>query len=284
MIIRSFTRRSGVFPSLAQKSHHVPALLNHPELEANGIPGLFSKEGFRIAYTQYQKHVIEQLNTMTSGSKYENMDPKSVVVDIARDPTTAYMFNVASMAFNNHFFFRGINTNPNVQSTPSAALQPLINRNFSSLDSLRETFLLTADAMFGPGFVWLVQTDDASAAAGSLRILSTYIAGSPLSGAHYRRQAVDMNTENTDSYAGAFGASSRARDNKAKKPLGGVDVTPLLCVNTWEHVWLHDYGIGGKMKYLERWWDKIDWAQAEQFVSKPAPRSMSQGIHKFAGI
>ena len=194
----------------------------------------------------------------------------------------APLFNYASMAFNNHFFFRGLNTDPNVKSQPSDTLLPLINKNFTSLDAFRETFLYTADAMFGPGFVWLVQTDEGT--SGSLKILTTYLAGSPISGAHYRRQAVDMNTENTNTYAGSFGDRSRQRDQKPKRPLGGVDVTPLLCVNTWEHVYLHDYGVGGKLQYLEKWWSKINWNLAEQFVATPQahqPRSAGQGARKF---
>jgi Fe-Mn family superoxide dismutase len=165
------------------------------------------------------------------------------------------------MAFNNHFFFRGINTNPGTQSKPSTDLENQIRNDFSSLETLRETFLATAEAMFGPGFVWLVQTNDTQ--VGSLRILPTYLAGSPLSGAHYRRQSHDLNTHNADSYqalntVGTFGSAAK-QNTAAKKPLGGVDVVPLLCVNTWEHVWLQDYGVRGKRKYLEAWWDKIDW-------------------------
>jgi Fe-Mn family superoxide dismutase len=193
----------------------------------------------------------------------------------------AYPFNLASMAFNNHFFFRGLNTNPNISSTPSADLTPLINRSFTSLESLQETMLLTAEAMFGPGFVWLVQTADSRDQP--LKLLTTYIAGSPLPGAHNRKQSADMNTENTESYAGAFGASARQKDNKAKKALGGVDVIPLLCVNTWEHVWLHDYGVGGKMNYLEKWWSKIDWAQVQQNVlsEQNQPQSAAHGFRQF---
>lgn len=44
------------------------ALLNQPDLNANGIPGLFSKEGFDIAYNQYQGHILEQLNESTVGT------------------------------------------------------------------------------------------------------------------------------------------------------------------------------------------------------------------------
>lgn len=168
------------------------------------------------------------------------------------------------MSFNNHFFFDGINADPNVQSQPTADLLAYTNDSFSSLDTFRETFLTTAQAMFGPGFVWLVQTNEL-ANKNPLRILPTYIAGSPLSGAHYRRQTLDLNTENPDSYqakglnkVGIIGTAAQT-EVKAKKALGGVDIVPLLCVSTWEHVWLHDYGVRGKREYLERWWDTIDW-------------------------
>lgn len=42
-------------------------LLNQTDLDTNGIPGLFSKEGFDIAYNQYQGHILQQLNDSTVG-------------------------------------------------------------------------------------------------------------------------------------------------------------------------------------------------------------------------
>ena len=177
------------------------------------------------------------------------------------------------MAFNNHFFFRGLNSRPDVKTRPSDEVEKQIRDDFTSVETLRETFLATAEAMFGPGFVWLVQTNDTR--YGNFRILPTYLAGSPLSGAHYRRQSRDMNTENADSYqklntVGAFGTA--AKPNPApKKPLGGVDIVPLLCVNTWQHVWLHDYGIGGKRDFLEAWWDQIDWDIVRQNTTNLQP-------------
>ena len=44
---------------------------------------------------------------------------------------------------------------------------------------------------------------------------------------------------------------------------GGVELDVLMCVNTWEHCWLMDWGIGGKRGYLEAWWDSIDWGVVE---------------------
>lgn len=64
-------------------------------------------------------------------------------------------------------------------------------------------------------------------------------------------------------YAGQSSAQSSGpgTGNKvARVAPGGVDVIPLLCLNTWEHVWLSDYGIRGKMGYVEAWWNRINWA------------------------
>ncbi|CAO2649016.1 Nn.00g099650.m01.CDS01 [Neocucurbitaria sp. VM-36] len=292
MIIRGLARRPSAFqslsrassriPSFARTLYAVPTLENHVELQQNGVPGLLTPKGFKVAYTDYQQHMIDELNESTAGTPFENQDTKSLVIEFARDPQRAYAFNIASMAFNNHFFFRGINTNPNVQSRPSSDLEVQIKKDFSSKDTLRETFLATAEAMFGPGFVWLVQTNDTQ--FGSLRILPTYLAGSPLSGAHYRRQSHDLNTHNADSYqalnkVGTFGAAAK-QNTGPKKPLGGVDVVPLLCVNTWEHVWLQDYGVKGKRQFLEAWWDKIDWDTVGQNATlSPRQNPASKQFH-----
>ena len=132
--------------------------------------------------------------------------------------------------------------------------------------------------MFGPGFVWLVRTveyDTWSNRKNVLKILLTYLAGTPYAGAHYRQQSVDMNTETAlraatrqglsgmefarqhtvQNTAGSFGKSS----SNARVSKGGVEVTPVLCVNTWEHAYLRHFGVKGKRFYLEKFWDNVDW-------------------------
>ena len=169
-------------------------------------------------------------------------------------------------------------TNPDIQSQPTSELLAMIRQSFSSFDGLREEMITTADAMFGPGFVWLVQVRDKQES--QLRILTTYLAGSPLSGAHYRKQSTDLNTHNVESYqqlnpVGKFGKAAQYKSSEPRKPLGGVDVTPLLCVNTWEHAWLPDHGIGGKFDYLVAWWDKINWDIVQSKATFSAPKSIN---------
>jgi Fe-Mn family superoxide dismutase len=169
------------------------------------------------------------------------------------------------MAHNNHFFFNCLTPSP---TAIPEALKEQLEASFSSIDTLKREMVATAAAMFGPGFVWLVQSKN-----GSFNLLTTYLAGSPYPQAHYRQQSVDMNTEDKSvseamrrklreqpvGPAGAHGARSET-------PLapGAADIKPVLCINTWEHVYLQDYGVGafgvgGKKVYAESWWQAIDW-------------------------
>jgi len=33
----------------------------------------------------------------------------------------------------------------------------------------------------------------------------------------------------------------------------------LLCVSTWEHSYMTDYRIDGKDRFLDAWWEAINW-------------------------
>lgn len=191
------------------------------------------------------------------------------------------------MAWNTHHTLTTLSPSP----TPmSETLTSKISASFSSPTSFRSTFLATANSMFGPGFVWLLKSNTAGAAGNepTLSILCTYIAGSPLPGAHYRRQDVDMNTQNSDSAAalmssssssiiraGSFGASSGSLDARIGR--GGSSHEVLLGVCTWQHFWLRDWGVAGKRQYLEAWWESVDWATVERNGVFDAPMLRRKG-------
>jgi len=145
------------------------------------------------------------------------------------------------------------------KTEPSPSFAADLADSFSSYDTLRTELIETADAMFGPGFVWIVKDQE----TGKMKLLCTYLAGSPFPLAHLRSQQKDMATFNSGSnHVGAFGPYSRVGMANQRAP-GGYNSYPILCVNTWEHAYLRDYGVGGKRAYLERWWDRIDWAVVE---------------------
>ncbi|KAI1660227.1 manganese and iron superoxide dismutase [Daldinia decipiens] len=265
--------------------HHVPSLDINPE---EGVPGLLSPGGFDFAWTQYQQLVVERLNILIAGSDYEQAEVLTILKSAAREPSQAPIFNYASMAHNNHFFFKNLSINPGSVDLPDEEkiphlLKHELSRQFSSIETLRLEFLVTAMAMFGPGFVWLVK----NAQSTELRILTTYLAGSPYTAAHWRRQGLDMNTQSisANSPTKSFLERSQAAvggDNGGRfvpqslAAPGGTDVIPLLCLNTWEHAWLRDYGIGaggvgGKRQFVENWWKVINWTNVESAANIKRP-------------
>ncbi|TQS32505.1 hypothetical protein Golomagni_07176, partial [Golovinomyces magnicellulatus] len=141
----------------------------------------------------------------------------------------------------------------------------------------RREFVITASAMFGPGYVWLIKAGPAE-----YRLLTTYLAGSPYPGAHWRAQSSDMNTVGYGGSAKTYfknqvlGSKKRAGD----LPPGGIELEPLLCLNTWEHTWLLDWGVGaggqgGKAAFAEAWWNLIDWERVAQKSGVLRPEFMS---------
>ncbi len=214
---------------------------------------------------------------LNSGGEYESKTPKDILLKYARDPNSAPIFNYASMAHNNAFFFECISPEP---TAIPATLKTELEKSFGSVETLKREFIITASSMFGPGFVWLVMDRKKK-----FSILTTYLAGSPYPGAHYRQQPVDMNTEDKTvadairradremptNTVGAHGPLSR----KSLAP-GGIDVIPVLCINMWEHVYLPDYGVGafgvgGKKAYAESWWHTINWPVVANHAETKGP-------------
>lgn len=211
------------------------------------------------------------------------------------------------MAHNNHFYFDTIAAHggEDPREHMPRDLQKLLEASFGSLETLRDTLLGTANAMFGPGFVWLVrQRHTYARTADPFRILTTYQAGSPYPHAHWRRQGTDMNEvagfsdrsgavirdyfnhmNRSNNRAPLHGAGPTPPDGGAaaaggwypemNRPPGGADVVPVLCVNTWEHAWMPDYGVEGKADFLGRWWNVIHWGKVAERAFEVGGREMS---------
>ncbi|KAM0721741.1 hypothetical protein Q7P37_002666 [Cladosporium fusiforme] len=274
---RAFSRtaRRAVEPTTTT-TRPIPSLVYEKEFSDHGVPGLFSETGYSLGWTTYQKMMLQKLDELLAGEPDEKEDLKNLVLKYARDPMNASVFNHASMAFNNHFFYQSLSIKP-MPLSRYQVLETSLSETFGSIDTLRTTFLDTAAAMFAPGYVWLVWCKDADgpqgrSGKGAWRILATYAAGTPFPEAGYRAQGIDANNSSPGSYkdyqvansAGAFGTLSKGGREAAKIPPGGTSVAPVLCVSTWEHAYIYDFGLTGKRKYLSEWWDAIDWYRVEQ--------------------
>ncbi|KAK3397587.1 Manganese/iron superoxide dismutase [Sordaria brevicollis] len=257
----------------AQRRYQHYLMRLRDNFEEAGVPNFLSPGSVSMAYTEYQTYLLEKLNALVAGTDFEQKDIKSIILATARDPELAHVFNHASMAHNNHFFFDHLSPVP-VKMGEKLFFH--INENFGSVETLRDELIGTAVSMFGPGFVWLVRTQLPGAPV-ALRVMATYLAGSPYPGAHWRRQEVDTQTAIGSSEEGlANGRRLLARSAAGHRGVkleptapGGTDLIPILCLNTWEHAWLREYGtgaggLGGKLAYAQSWWNAIDWAKVEE--------------------
>lgn len=222
------------------------------------------------------------MNEMVQGTAEESTSAFELHAKCAHRADKAVLYNHAAMAEFTRVFWETLTDSDDAnEHKPGLNTMRSIEKDFDSVDNLREEFLETADALFGNGFVWLMKAPR----TGELTILATYNAGSPYSEAAPRRDNRDMATYDgsqiaaqlsgrsglgtpsieeralSRSTAGSFGPLSSARANLY---LGALDAQPILCVNVWQHQWLPDWGILGKRAYLRAWWDSIDWQKVER--------------------
>ncbi|KAF8247447.1 manganese and iron superoxide dismutase [Wilcoxina mikolae CBS 423.85] len=234
---------------LKQRSvHSMPPLTNMEYFTEHGVPGLFSQKAFKTSWTEYQNVLVQNLNRLIAETEYENKTPLDIAVMTARQADLAATFNYASQAHNNHFFFETLSREKTEMPEGFLTFVPY---SFASPEALKTELLTTALKMFGCGWVWLVLDQSKY-----LRILCTYNAGTPY-GAAYRRQDTDMNT--SQSLSGPTLQEMTAATRSASQGPVNNWAVPLLNINVWEHAWLEDFGINGKEKYLEAFWNAIDW-------------------------
>lgn len=197
---------------------------------------------------------------------------------------------------------------PKPQSTDEYAhipkpLREKLTQSFGTMQNFRREMLEQANAMFGPGFVWLVRMARSPGAftTAGYRVLVTYQAGSPYPLAHWRMQGTDMNlqagvTERTGAtikdYLTRRNVANRrpqmyGQDAEAEMldPLsrgnpGAAEVAPVLCVSTWEHAWMFDWGVENKRAFLDAWWNAIHWEKVYDRVLQLEKDKPKMGDHQ----
>lgn len=119
----------------------------------------------------YGKHLdtyIKNLNSLISGTKYENMSLDDIVVESSKSPTDKKIFNNAGQTWNHKMFFECMSKD-NGSKMPDAVADA-----FDGPENFAIKFKEAAMSVFGSGWVWL------SNDKGTLKIETTANADSPL--------------------------------------------------------------------------------------------------------
>lgn len=132
----------------------------------------------------------------------------------------------------NHSFFWKIMCNPSSTGGPSGALKEAIDRDFGSVEAMKEKFNAAAAARFGSGWAWLVLVKDAATGERRLSITST-----------------------------------PNQDNPLMSSIVDVEGTPILGLDVWEHAYYLKYQ-NRRPEYISAWWNVVNWEQAGENFNK----------------
>lgn len=109
------------------------------------------------------------------------------------------------------------------EGSPVGELKDAIDSTFGSFEKFQEQFATAAKGRFGSGWAWLVVKN------GKLEIGSTANQDSPLS----------------------------------SKAFGGLEATPVLGLDVWEHAYYLNYQ-NRRPDYISAFWKVVNWAEAEK--------------------
>lgn len=123
------------------------ALMDLP-FDKKALEPHISEETLEYHHGKHHRKYVDTLNSLTD--KDVNFEGKSLIEIIKK--SQGPLFNNAAQVFNHDFYWQGLSPQ---YSTPSVDLRESIERDFSSLDAFKNTFLDAAASLFGSGWVWL---------------------------------------------------------------------------------------------------------------------------------
>ncbi|MBQ8470902.1 MAG: superoxide dismutase [Alistipes sp.] len=127
-----------------------------------------SEETMRFHHDKHYAGYVAKLNELIADTPYAGQSLEEIVLT-----SDGSIFNQAAQAWNHEFYFEQFA--PGATSAPTGPLLDAINEAFGSVEGLKSELTKAATALFGSGWVWLVED-----ATGKLSLLSTRNAGTPI--------------------------------------------------------------------------------------------------------
>jgi Fe-Mn family superoxide dismutase len=133
-----------------------------------------SAETIRLHYDKHHRGYFDKLSNLVAGTEYADLDLEAIIAGTAqaRGAAQRTIFNNAAQLWNHSFFWQSIAPGGN---NPPAELQDRFGRDFGGFAGFRDQFSKAAAALFGSGWVWLVDRK------GKLEILALPNAETPIS-------------------------------------------------------------------------------------------------------
>ncbi len=137
----------------------------------NALAPTISSNTMSFHYGKHHKAYVDKLNELTAGTPFADMSLEDVVKKTSNDDSKKPIFNNAAQIWNHTFFWSSMAPQG---SAPTGPLLAAIQRDFGSVDALKELMAKEGVAQFGSGWVWLV------ASGGKLTVEKTANAVMPM--------------------------------------------------------------------------------------------------------
>jgi len=137
----------------------------------NALEPNIDAKTMEIHYTKHHQAYVDNLNKAVAGTKYEHSSLEDLLKMVKEVPMAVR--NNAGGHYNHSRFWKWMK--PNGGGNPTGNAAEAINKNFGSLDKLKEEFNAAAKSVFGSGWAWIVKGPD-----GKLFVTSTPNQDNPL--------------------------------------------------------------------------------------------------------
>ncbi|HBK33474.1 TPA: superoxide dismutase [Fe] [Candidatus Uhrbacteria bacterium] len=138
--------------------------------DSNALKEFLSKETFDYHHGKHHAGYVATLNAMIENTPWAEKTLEKIIEGTRGN--TPSIFHPAAQHFNHAFFWNCLSSE--TQSIPES-LQKRLSASFKSENEFTRIFTDTALALFGSGWIWLVQNPDTT-----LGILSTTNAETPV--------------------------------------------------------------------------------------------------------
>lgn len=171
-----------------------------------------------IHHGRHHKAYVDNLNKAIAGTELETKSIEALIQDLAGVPE-----NIRNVVRNNggghwNHAFFWSIMTPEGDGAPEGELATAIQTAFGSFEDFKTKFEAAGVGRFGSGWAWLLVQ------GGGLQIASTPNQDNPLMG----------------------------------KNISGVEGTPILGVDVWEHAYYLKYQ-NKRPDYLKAWWSVVNW-------------------------
>ena len=166
-----------------------------------------SERTISFHYGKHHAAYVTAVNEMTAGTPHADVSLEALVRSLSPGGHTSKLFNAAAQAWNHDFYWRSMT--PGGGGEPDGGLAAAMSASFGSVDNFRAEFAAGAVGNFASGWGWLVFDTAGANGGGSLRIVQTDDASTPI--------------------AGTSAAPTEPQQ------------VPLLVIDVWEHAYYLDY-------------------------------------------